>query len=102
MSTNNEIRVLVEWINGDYYYISEHLEEKFPKSFSASGILMTNNQCDASFYVKPKQVNSFISLLNDEMSNFKKKYKRMKYRVGKVDDFYTDCGDIVQNSIPLS
>jgi hypothetical protein len=99
--SKNEVRVLVEWKNADYFEISDYLENTFEKSFSGSGILISDKTGDASFYVSETQVKSFISLLTDEMGNFKNKYKRMKYRIGKENDFYTEDGNYVKNSAPL-
>jgi hypothetical protein len=101
MSTKNEIRILVEWKNADYFEISHHLEDTFEKSFSGSGVSIGDATGDASFYVYENQVESFISLLTDEMENLKDTYKRMKYRIGKESDFYTEDGDYVRNSAPL-
>lgn len=95
--TNNEVRILVEWKNADYYEVSTSLEDKFEKSFSGSGTCM-NGICDASFIVKEKQVKPFLSLLEDEMIGLQGIYKKMSYRLGRVSDFYTEEGEIVDNA----
>ena len=97
--TNNEVQILVEWKNADYYEISTTLENKFEKSFSGSGTCM-NGISDISFIVEEKQVNSFLSLLGDEMEELKRVYSKMKYRLGRVSDFYTEEGDIA-DAAPL-
>lgn len=97
--TNNEVQILVEWKNADYYEISTTLENKFEKSFCGSGTCM-NGISDISFIVEEKQVNSFLSLLGDEMEELKRVYSKMKYRLGRVSDFYTEEGDIV-DAAPL-
>ena len=63
---------------------------------------MTNGVADATFWVKEKQVNSFLTLLEDEMNDFKNRYKKLKYRLGKTSDFYTHDGDHVENAAPLA
>lgn len=101
MTKKNEVRILVEWKNADYFEVSVHLETIFEKSFGGSGVSLDDTTGDASFYVYESQVDSFISLLEDEMKEMKNKYKRMKYRIGKDTDFYTEDGDYVRNAAPL-
>lgn len=98
----NEVHVIVEWTDADYTAISNHLEHVFNKSFSGCGISMFDDIGDATFYVKEKQLNSFLVLLRDEMEYLRKSNKKMKYRFGKTSDFYTDDGSRVQNSAPLA
>lgn len=98
----NEVYVIVEWNNADYSQIGNHLENIFPKSFSGCGVSMFDEIGDATFYVKENQLNSFLTLLKDEMEYLRKSNKKMKYRLGKVSDFYTDDGSRVQNSAPLA
>lgn len=100
--SKNEIHVIVEWKNGDYEDISYHLEQTFEKSFSGSGVYITNSVADATFWVKENQVDSFLSLLEDEMKSLKNRYNKLKYRLGKTSDFYTHDGDHVENAAPLA
>lgn len=98
--TSKEVRVIVEWINADYFDISNYLEDTFSKSFSGSGTGM-DGSCDAGFWVKENQVNSFISLVQDEMEKFRGTFNELEYRVGRCTDFYTPYGDRVEGAAPL-